>query len=117
MDPETTQKKRATESKIAAVVHSARENLDVDWQQEIKETKIKEIGSMVRKALEEDDDGRGFVLRLTIPPSAPAFAVARARTVKIWREICLAVAEEEGFEVDAPKDGELNANVYVAYFK
>lgn len=116
MDPDVA-KKRANEAKIVKKAQDAREDLVVNYQQEIKAQRIREIAAQVRKALEEDDEGRGFTVRLPIPPTHPIFTSARKKTVAIWREICLAVAEEEGFTVDAPEDGEISSNVYLAHFK
>lgn len=97
-------------------MEEARQGLDEEWLQEIKADKVKEIASLVRKALEQEDEGRGFTIRLPIPPGHPVFADARERMVKIWREVCLKVAEEEGFSVDAPTTGEISSANYVAWF-
>lgn len=102
---------------MRSTFEEARQDIDVNWQQEIKAKKVKEIADQVRKALEEDDEGRGFTIRLLIPPPIIIFKSARDRMVKLWKEICEQVAEEEGFTVDAPDEGEKNVNFYVVHFR
>lgn len=108
--------KPSIENNVRSTFEEARQDIDVNWQQEVKVRTIREIATEVRKALEEDDDGRGFTIRLLIPPEIPIFKSARDRMVKLWKEICERVAEEEGFRVDAPDKGESNVNFYVAHF-